>query len=147
MNVTKITIGRLYNLGSYEHVRYELTCEIPTGESPATAIIGMENIIDALNPKEPEGVLSVSDLKRMADMIAAIKELSDEDFAIRHGNRISRTENVADAEKKLARRVQIRGQWEARAAKARKLLEDLGGAANWRDAKLEWDLSNEDNIF
>lgn len=28
MNVTKITIGRLFNLGSYEHVRYELTVEI-----------------------------------------------------------------------------------------------------------------------
>jgi hypothetical protein len=41
MNITKITIGRLYNLGSYEHVRYELTAEVPQGESPATAIIGM----------------------------------------------------------------------------------------------------------
>ena len=28
-------------------------------------------------------------------------------------------------------------------AKARKLLEDVGGAANWRDAKTEWD----DNQF
>ena len=53
MNITKITIGRLYNLGSYEHIRYELTCEIPSGESPATALIGLEKLIGALNPKLP----------------------------------------------------------------------------------------------
>ena len=51
MQITKITIGRLYNLGSYEHVRYELTAEVPAGESAATAIIGMEKLMSALSPK------------------------------------------------------------------------------------------------
>lgn len=51
MNITKITIGRLYNIGNYEHVRYELTSEIPPGESPATCIIGIEKILAALSPK------------------------------------------------------------------------------------------------
>lgn len=32
-----------------------------------------------------------------------------------------------------------REAWEARSAKARKLLEDLGGAANFKDAKLDWE--------
>ena len=42
MNITKITIGRLYNLGNYEHVRHDLTVEVKDGESAATAITGME---------------------------------------------------------------------------------------------------------
>ena len=43
----------------------------------------------------------------------------------------------------LAESVAKRDAWEARSAKARKLLEDLGGAANWKDAKLEWDNDDE----
>ena len=34
MKITKITVGRLHNLGNYEHVRYELTVEVPEGQKP-----------------------------------------------------------------------------------------------------------------
>jgi hypothetical protein len=51
MKITKITIGRLYNLGSYEHVRYEISVEVPEGESSATALIGLEKVVTALSPK------------------------------------------------------------------------------------------------
>jgi hypothetical protein len=29
--VVRVGIGRLYNLGNYEHIRYDLTIEIPEG--------------------------------------------------------------------------------------------------------------------
>lgn len=84
-----MTIGRLYNLGSYEHVRYELTAEEfrrRNGHFEGT----------------PE------------EYVQRCKEM--------HG------QNVAE-----------RNAWEERSAKARKMMDDLGGAAKWRDAKLDWE--------
>lgn len=34
----------------------------------------------------------------------------------------------------------------ARAARARKMFDDLGGAAAWKDAKLDWDSDYEDDV-
>lgn len=146
MNVTKITIGRLYNLGSYEHVRYELTAEIPSGESPATAIIGMEKIISALNPKLPYGCISVDDEKRKLLEIEAMKALDDDSFNNRYlwGGKTNRSEYMRRTIDDLNEGISKRKQWEARASKARKLLEDIGGASNWKDAKLDWDMDGDD---
>lgn len=141
MNITKITIGRLYNLGSYEHIRYELTAEVPAGESPATAMIGLERIINALSPKLPGNCVSQDDEARKRREIAAMKELSDENFDSRYlyTGKVTRTEYMVRTEADLAEGVTRRQQWEARGKAARKLLDDLGGAANWRDAKLDWE--------
>lgn len=146
MNITKITIGRLYNLGSYEHVRYELTAEIPEGQSPGTAIIGMEKILAALSPKT--STHSRSELDREAKRLEAMKTQllahGEERFRRDHGHFEGTPEEyLARCEKSLAENVARRDAWEARSAKARKLLEDLGGAANWRDAKLEWEDDDE----
>ncbi len=145
MNITKITIGLLYNLGSYEHIRYELTCEIPSGESPATAIIGMEKIIGSLNPKLPCGCISEDDEKRKLLEIEAMKALDDEAFNNRYlwSGKVERSEYMKRTLDDLNESISKRKQWEARAAKARKLLEDVGGASNWRDAKLEWDSDDQ----
>jgi hypothetical protein len=143
MNVSKITIGRLYNLGDYEHIRYELTVEIPHGESPATAIIGMEKILSALNPKTPGGVPDEADTKRETQRLAEMRSMDDELFERYHrGHKGTRAEYTQFLSDKIAEGTKRREQWLARSAKARKLLEDLGGAANWKDAKLDWE--NED---
>jgi hypothetical protein len=145
MNITKITIGRLYNLGSYEHIRYELTCEIPPGESPATAIVGMEKIICGLNPKMSGDCVSEFDEKRKRLEIEDMNALDDEAFKDRYvwNENLSRSEYMKNMLGSLNDGVVKRKKWEARAAKARKLLEDLGGAANWRDAKMEWDIDDQ----
>ena len=145
MNITKITIGRLYNLGSYEHIRYELTAEVPQGESPATCTIGMEKIIGAMNPKMPCGCISEDDEKRKLLEIEAMKALDDEAFNNRYlwSGKTNRAEYMKRTLDDLNEGISKRKQWEARAAKARKLLEDVGGAANWRDAKLEWDSDDQ----
>lgn len=137
MYITKITIGRLYNLGSYEHVRYELTAEIPAGQSPATAIIGMENILGALNPKRPHGVPSESDIRNLESSLAATREATDEQVRrsygkSKYGRILSLHHSIAEGKSALAR-------WNERQVKARLLLEDLGGAANYKDAKEDWD--------
>ena len=141
MNITKITIGRLFNLGSYEHVRYELTAEVPAGESPATALIGLEKIITALNPKMPTGCISVEEEERRNRIINEMDALGDEEFRSLYlwGENTTRADYMRETIDDLVKGVEQRKEWEARSVKARKLLEDLGGAANWRDAKEDWD--------
>ena len=84
MKVTKINIGRLYNLGSYEHVRYDLTVEVPPNQSPTDAMVGLEKILSALNPKLPAGALSVAEERRRLLEIEAMKSLNDEEFSNRY---------------------------------------------------------------
>ena len=140
MNITKITIGRLYNLGSYEHVRYELTAEVPQGESPATAIIGMQKILTALSPKT--STRTRAELGRELNHLLEMRNrltLSEDEFRRHYGHFEGTPQEYYDrCEKCHAENVKRRDAWESRSAHARKLLEDLGGAANFKDAKLDW---------
>jgi len=142
VNVTKITIGRLYNLGSYEHVRYELSVEVPQGESPATALLGLEKILTALSPKTHTHSRDEleREKRRLEIMGNELVLMQEDEFRRKHGffegspldyvKRCNEGHNKSLAE---------RDAWENRSAKARKMLEDLGGAANWKDAKLDWE--------
>ena len=51
--VSRIVVGRLYNLGNYEHVRYELTVDVPEGRSAALALKNTLRLLKAANPKPP----------------------------------------------------------------------------------------------
>jgi hypothetical protein len=133
MQVTKITIGRLYNLGNYEHIRYELAVEIPAGESPATALIGTEKILKALNPKRPRSIPSDHEIESAERTIKEIKEMTDDEIAARYGR--SRALVLHEAEKEFSTAKASLKEWEDYKARARKSLEDLGGAANCVDAK------------
>lgn len=143
MKVTKITIGRLYNLGSYEHVRYELTVEVKDGESAATALVGLEKILAALSPKT--STHSRQDLwresLRIQELQAALAAMTDEnEFRRKHGYfEGTPAEYVSRCAQSHFDNVKERDRWEQCSAKARKMLEDLGGAANWKDAKLDWE--------
>lgn len=141
MNITKITIGRLYNLGSYEHVRYELTAEVPSGESAATAIIGMEKILAALSPKTSTHTRGELDreLNHLLEMRNRLS-LPEDEFRRHYGHFEGTQQEYYDrCEKCHADNVAQRDAWEARSKKARFLLHDLGGAANFKDAKLDWE--------
>jgi len=146
MNITRITIGKLYNLGSYEHVRYDLTVEVKDGESPATAMLGMEKIINALSPKTHTH--SRDELKRekmrLEIMGNELVLLEENEFRRKHGHfEGSPLEYVKRCNESHNENVAERDAWENRSAKARKMLEDLGGAANWKDAKLDWEDDND----
>lgn len=140
--VTRITIGRLYNLGNYEHVRYEIGVEVPEGKSASAVLTGLEKIITALSPKT--STKSRGDLEREAHHLSEMhKRLSSEgpeEFRRYHGHFIGTPEEyIARCEQSHAENQARRDAWEARSDKARKLLDDLGGAANWKDSKLDWE--------
>lgn len=146
MNITTITVKRLYNTGSYEHVSYELSVDVKEGESAAAALLGVERILEALNPKT--STHSRGELDREARSIKTMHEKLSNDgpqeFTRYHGHFVGTPEEyIARCEQSHAENVAKRDAWEARAAKARKLLDDLGGAAQWKDAKLDW----EDNEY
>jgi len=148
MPITKITIGRLFNLGSYEHVRYELTAEIPAGESAEKTITGLEKILEGLKPERYCCVSSRGEIERENHRIAGMKlELNkdgEDAFRRNHGHFVGTCiEYIARCESSAIESLGKRIAYEQRAKKARELLDNLGGAAEWKDAKLDW----EDDSF
>jgi hypothetical protein len=148
MNVTKITIGRLYNLGNYEHVRYDLTVEVKDGESAATAILGMEKILAGLAPLKNACIKSAGELQRLANEVEEMKTMPVVDWERRYGHCKGSAAEVIDRYQKSLEEEAIKSQAAIdRARKARKLLDDLGGAAQWKDAKLDWDDYNDEGDY
>lgn len=139
MKVTKITIGRLYNLGNYEHVRYELTVEVPEGESAAQAVKGMENILAGLRPMKQQNISTATELKRMADELNRMRTMPAAEWD-RHymGYTGTPSQIIARHEQSLEEATQKARLVCAMAKRARELFDDLGGAAEWRDAKTDW---------
>jgi hypothetical protein len=137
--ITKITIGRLFNLGSYEHVRYELTAEIHSGESVEETMIGLEKIIEGLNPKRT--CKDWGEIKREEFRLAELRTMSDDEFHRRQGIGYvgTREEYQNRIAAGIAEEKERTSQWEKRHAKARLYLDNLGGAHKHVDAKLDWE--------
>lgn len=139
MNITKITIGRLYNLGNYEHVRYEITTEIKDGESAATAIKGMESVLAGLSPLEKAGIVSQQEITRRMREIEEMKKIPVAEWERRYGHCAGTPSEVIQRyEESLEEDVSKRDIALKRAREARELFDDLGGASAWKDAKLNW---------
>lgn len=65
--ITRATIGRLHNLGNYEHVRYEVTVEIPPGNHAGAVIQQLVWLLDNLEPKDPVSDYDLERAKRALD--------------------------------------------------------------------------------
>lgn len=143
MKISKITAARLYNLGNYEHVRYELTVEVPPGESAAVAINGMENILAGLRPLKSQPIESMAELQRRSDEIMAMKAMSPEAWEAEYGYLSgTQSEVIAKRESSLIEDMTKLDRAKARASDARRLFDDLGGAARVTNFKQDWDLGD-----
>ncbi|HEU4345898.1 MAG TPA: hypothetical protein VFU31_30470 [Candidatus Binatia bacterium] len=137
MKVSKITIGRLFNLGNYEHVRYELSVEVPEGESAATAVRGLENILAGLNPKQPRGVHRDDDIEAMEEELINIRAMADLDVEVRYGQ--SKLVALESRERRVALAKSITARWREIQKNARTLFDDMNGAEKFTDAKQNWE--------
>lgn len=146
MNISRITVGRVFNLGNYENVRYELSVDVHASESAAMALMALEKIIGSLSPKT--STHSRAELERekcrVGEMRKLLDEKGEEEFRREHCQFVGTSEEyiercVETYEKHLV----ARAEWEERSTKARQLLDDLGGAATWKDAKLDWEDDTE----
>jgi hypothetical protein len=138
MNITRITIGRLYNLGNYEHVRYDLTVDLQDGDSASVAVVGMEKILAGLKPDRV--TKSKAYIDREQRIIDEAKMMPLAEFERRHGNPVGGpAEYIKRLEDSLAFSKAERAKADQKCAKARSLFDDLAGASQWKDAKLDWD--------
>lgn len=138
MQITKITIGRLYNLGNYEHVRYELTVELKEGETASTATRGVENILDGLDPKRGRAVPDDAAIAHAEMKIKTIaEEMTDDQVANQYGR--SKVVVLDELKSKLQTARMKKLAFEKHRDQCRALFDDLGGAAVWKDAKQDWD--------
>ena len=136
-HVTSITVTRLFNLGNYEHVRYGVAVEIQPGESAAETLAGLENVINALDPKRPQNVEDTQGLLRSRQHIENVRMESEQIIQTYHG--MDKAVYLAELEKKHEE-LRVRSlAWFERRDKARQLLDDLGGAAKWVDDKINWE--------
>lgn len=144
MKVSKITIGRLFNLGSYEHVRYEMTVEVRDGESAASAIIGLEKVLEGLKPESQSCTQSRQELARaklrLVEMRSQLETLPEDEFRRKHGHfEGTPAEYVARCERSHFEAVAKRDDWERISKSARRFFDDIGGAEHWKDCKLDWE--------
>lgn len=140
MNIAKITIGRLYNLGNYEHIRYELTVELKEGDKARDALIGMENILSGLKPLDRCGIASEQDIQREEKRIEEMRKLPVAEWDRQYGHcKGTPSEVIARFEEGLKQMKDKRAEALNRAALSRQFLDNLGGAAFWKDAKDNWE--------
>lgn len=119
--ITRISIGRVHNLGNYENVRYEVQVDVAEGENVTQLMTNLENILE-----EIRAVSSVSewDYERAKEKLAKpASELSESELQ----NLDIYKKRVADYESVNARR-----------QKAKNALNSLGGNEVYRDAKTDW---------
>jgi len=138
--ISKITVGRLYNLGNYEHVRYDLTVDVAEGESAASAIIALEKIIAGMKPLKNQPIKQEAELERDRRRIEEMKTMPVADWERNYGTYKGTVREIIERhEKDLAENENKRDAAVTRARRARQLFDDLAGAEKWTDAKLTWD--------
>lgn len=149
MRTTKITIARLFNLGNFEHQRYEITVELNDVDSASAAIVGLEKILEALAPESRWGVKSQAEIdreqRRITQLHSDLEEKGSDEFKRRHGYfEGTPAEYIARCESMRAEERKKRLEYVKRASTARKLLDDLAGASEWKDHKLNWESNDSD---
>jgi hypothetical protein len=129
--VSRVTIGRLYSLGNYEHVRYEVSVELPPGASPASVIGDLDTLMAGMSPKAPHSDYAVG---------RAILELSKPEPTLEMFGPIDDADPFGDSpEKQLQRALRERQearqtiteqeQWRKTRETALRRFDELGGTA------------------
>lgn len=117
--ITRVTIGRLHNLGNYEHVRYEITVDVPADKSadPLKVIADLDALLAGMEPKPPTGAWEITYAR----------------------NVMANPERFTDAQKADAQNVlAVHDAWVKRRAAHLATFHAYGGRAEHKDAKLDW---------
>lgn len=119
--VSRISIGRLKNLGNYEHIRYEVTVEIPEGVDATATLKTVETALNLMAKPAPDAWR----LKHAKDALAKPR---GEWTSIDTDNEASNREIVARAQ-----------AWQDGQDYARALLGDFSLSRQFTDHKASWD--------
>lgn len=127
--ITRLSIGRVHNLGNYENVRYEVQVDVGEGENVSQLLANLENILEDVRAVS---WVSKWDYDRAKEMLAKpASELSE----IELSNLDLYKKRIADYESVNEKR-----------QKAKDALNTLGGNTVFTDAKENWD-DQDDNEY
>lgn len=119
--VSRISIGRLCNLGNYEHIRYEVTVEIPEGADVTKTLITIETALNTLAVRPPDGWA-------YRHAVETLAKPRGEWTSIDLQNEASHRVNVKRME-----------DWKAKQEYARALLGDFSLSSEFTDHKEKWE--------
>lgn len=131
--ISRITLGRLHNLGNYEHVRYEVTVELPPGTSPASVARELEDTLNSLEPRQP---VSDWDLRQAVKTLALPEPVlapKDDDDPFESPQDVLRRKKADREQARL--HIERHEAWVKSRDAALRRFDALGGAAQWTDAK------------
>ena len=80
--VTNITIARLFNTGNYEHVRFEVSAEVPKGVSAKNTLLELRAIVTRMKPvKKPyEYYRAIAAMNKLPEQLQEHEKLQLEDY-------------------------------------------------------------------
>lgn len=147
-HINRITIGRVYSLGNYENIRYEISAEVAPGESAAKTLIALERIVCLLAPERQAGVQSEQQIRCLLNRVkllrSDLRKMGAEKFKQTHGFfEGTPREYITRCSDSVAKDMAKRQKWQKNAAKARAALDRLGGTIQRKDAKLDWEFDDE----
>lgn len=118
--ITKLSVGRLCNLGNYEHIRYEVTVDIPEGVCATKTLTAIETALNTLATRPPDGW----SYRHAAETLAKPRgEWTPTDI------------QNEPAHREMVRRME---QWHAKQDYARKVLGDFSLSSEFTDHKQDW---------
>lgn len=119
MKVTRVGIGRLHNLGNYEHIRYDVTVEFVDGEDVGPTIARLERLLGALAP-----------VKKDYDYERAVRIMADPE---------KQSETSLGLIEQYKKCIEKHDAAIARRRSALEAFDNLGGVSAYTDAKEKWE--------
>lgn len=140
--VTRITVARLFSLGNYEHIRYEVTAEVDPTEKPSAILNRLCKTIEELRPNK--SVATPAALKSDWKEIQYLASVPEEEWSAKHGWRgASKAEVIKSRLETYKAALDAYHDAKRHEEEAKRQLDDLGGASTFTDAKLDWDDNQE----
>lgn len=122
--ITSIAVSRLYNLGNYQNVKYDLAAEVPPGVSAKKILLQLTHTLGLLKPIFEPGC---------RDEWEVALQKSEKERSDWEKERLPEwTEQMNEYKKLLARR-----------ERALASLDSMGGSSTEKDAKVTWEDSDE----
>lgn len=118
--ITRLTVARLYNTGNYEHIRFEISAEVPKGGSAKQTLLDMGAILARLKPvKVPFNYEHAKEIvNKLPEQLSEAEKGRMEEF----------TQIVRDYLAAKALRLEALNK-----------LDEVGGSSKHTDAKDSWD--------
>lgn len=130
--VSRVTIGRLYNLGNYEHVRLEVSVDMPPGSSPASVLGDLDALMAGMNPKAPHSDYAVGRaIYAMSKPAPKLEDfpVDDPDADPWDATRVQKLANALNEREDHARVIAETEQWRKARDAALRRFDELGGTA------------------